>query len=335
MVQALPGEDGFLFLDGDSNRLRDQLAGAYEMPEETLDAIFETHLRRAATARECGADYRHIVVPDKERALAAWLPADLRAALDPARSPLRRYLDRHPESPGLFYDVDYLRALTAKAQIYARQDTHWTHVGAHQYFLRALAHYDARRELAAYRGLPLRRVEHESAGDLGVRLGLSPERLFAIVLRPPRPTLAVDNRIDNVGRVRLYRAPHAPTRLRALVLHDSVANWLTTPLSALHRETLFLHGADLDHEFVARYAPDRLYVFQIERFFVRPPQDGLDVAAETARLEAEKGSDPALAAAPLLARIRSRPVWRGRLAAFARRSVGRALDRPARGKAGG
>lgn len=317
MASFYEGKDGFLFLTDDSNRLHDQLTGRLTLPQATIDDIAQTHARRARVAAECGAVYRHVVAPEKDVVLSDWLPDAMRSELRPDARPLRQYLAAHPDSAGLFYDDAYLIALAARHLIYARQDTHWTYLGAYQYFHRMLRSLAPAEEFAAYCGLKFRRSNSFANGDLGVMAGRDPEPVPTVGIPRTTARMALENDIENIGRVRLYRNDAAPLKKRVLVFHDSVVNWLTWALGGLYRETLLVHHADVDLEFVRRFSPDILYFFQIERFFVRAPLNDLNLVEEVATLERRKGA--AASVVPYLRRIRDRSETRTRVTNWVRR----------------
>ena len=122
--------------------------------------------------------------------------------------------------------------------------------------------------------VPLRISSGEQVGDLGSKLGKGPEVLEIIAPSKPCASQVFANRITNEGSVRFYINPSLLDR-RAVVLHDSFTNWIVPMISELFSETLLIHCADFDFEFCDQYKPAFVWHFQIERFFVRVPKNGV------------------------------------------------------------
>ena len=100
-------------------------------------------------------------------------------------------------------------------------------------------------------------------------------------------------------------------RKRALVQHDSTGNWLHLVLRELFAETVFIHHANCDFDFIDRLAPDLFLFIQVERFFVREPANSVDLPTLIAGYEAKRGAPrsavPFLASPPAKPPDTSRP----------------------------
>ncbi len=131
--KVLPGRDGYLFLTNDTNRVLDQVQGTLQLPERQLWNTAMVHAARAALCGSLGAQYHHILVPDRETVLSRFLPE----SIVPGRagpSPVQQY--RHSGAASLLpplYEPDEL-ASSSGEESYFRRDTHWTFHGAWTYF---------------------------------------------------------------------------------------------------------------------------------------------------------------------------------------------------------
>jgi len=289
MSDVIVGQDGYLFLDNDTNRARDQFAGKLTLSEYEQHAIAFCHKSREKILRDdFEAPYIHIVVPNKETVLQHLLPSDLRFQKC-GLTPVNAYLESEA-SVGVptFFRPNLLRRIHETEPVFARLDTHWTHAGAVPYFEAALKFGGLIEAGCALAAMPRETRQIEQAGDLGTKIACGPEALNAIAPVGSKSRLIFTNGIRNEGCVRIYRNEEAPVKKRVLVLHDSTAMWLFGFIAALFSEVTLIHYPDLDPHFVGKYRPNILLFIQIERFFVRVPRNDVSWADVVAKEEARK-----------------------------------------------
>lgn len=286
---VLAGGDGVLFLHNDSNRVIEQIEGRYPVRVNDLFALAMIHAsRRSYLQTLSGAQYHHILIPNKEVVFASRLPPPVvfeGYGLRPY-SLYQQIGAAHHWLP--YYQPDVLRSIEPRRS-FPLTDTHWNHHGAADYltaFLGAVEPYLA----SSFSRVPLREFGSEQLGDLGSKIGLPKEPITIVSPSHPRASLLFDNGVVNEGRVRYYANKALPVRRRAVILHDSFGDWLLSLISELFSDVLFIHGPDFDFEFVRRFRPDHVWFFQIERFFVRPPRNGIDWMAYIADQEQRKQS---------------------------------------------
>ncbi|WP_457093126.1 hypothetical protein [Microvirga sp. P5_D2] len=286
---VLAGRDGVLFLQNDSNRVIEQIEGRFPIRDNDLFAVAMAHAsRRSYLETMSGAQYHHILIPNKEVVFASHLPPSV-AFEGFGRRPYSRYQQidaTHHWRP--YYQPDVLRR-TEPRRSFPLTDTHWNHHGATDYltaFLAAAEPYLAN----SFSQVPLREFGSEQLGDLGGKVGLPKEPITIVSPSHPRASLVFDNGAVNEGRVRYYANKSLPVRRRAVILHDSFGDWLLSLIAELFSDVLFIHGPDFDFEFVSRFRPDYVWFFQIERFFVRLPKNGTDWIAYIAGQEQRKQS---------------------------------------------
>lgn len=271
--KVLTGKNGYLFLTNDTNRVLDQVQGKLRISQRQLWSTGMTHAARAALAASSGSAYHHVIVPDRETVLSGHLPDDIA----PGRfgsTPLEEYQRcgaSRLQPP--FYAPSILRD-GADEQAYFRRDTHWTFDGAWRYLKAMLTNFDI--DHSYIEATQYRAVAYDNPGDLGSKVGAPPEPGHFRVPQADWARPVYDNLMPNVGRLRLYDNPLGNTDQRWLVLHDSFGEWLTLLVPALAKTTCFIHTPDFDEIFVRDFQPTRIFCFQIERFFVRPPVNGVD-----------------------------------------------------------
>jgi alginate O-acetyltransferase complex protein AlgJ len=271
---VLEGKDGTLFLQNDTNDIIAQVEGRHPVTDQDLYQIASEHAGRHAFLRAIGANYLHIIAPDKESYLAEKLPDTVRPrAFGP--SPLERYF----ASPAVIvhrpmYFLDAMRkALGPRA--FLTSDTHWTSRAAAWYLTEAL-----RGQLPllaeAIHGLPKTTIAMEIEGDLGRKIGRRKEATAFLVPDPIKAKLIFDNGDANYGRIRVYRSDRQAGIGKLIFLHDSFLEWAVPILAECARETVFVQMSEIDRKFCDRFRPDVVICQQVERFFVRPPHPVID-----------------------------------------------------------
>ncbi len=290
MADVIQGLDGYLFLGNDTNRTTEQFEGRYPLEDGVLQTISRRHAERAGLMAARGGDYVHMLVPNKETVLMHLLPQPYgfqRHGL----TPFNRYDDL-----GLalgyksIFRPHHLRRKHEEQAAYARLDTHWTHFGAHAYLRECFRRTHLRNELRALDALPMASKPDVQRGDLGVKIAAADEPILYCSPAFPHAVTVLDNGVDNDGHVRFCTNREAPVRKRALVQHDSTGNWLHLVLRELFAETVFIHHANCDFDFIDRLAPDLFLFIQVERFFVREPANSVDLPTLIAGYEAKRGA---------------------------------------------
>jgi hypothetical protein len=285
---VLTGRDGFLFLQNDANRVIDQIEGRFPIGSNDLYTTATVHAsRRLFLQTVCDAQYCHILIPNKEVVFADHLPSSVVFERDGPR-PYSRY--RQIGASRLwnpFYQPDTLQA--PPRQSFPRTDTHWNHHGAIDY-LTAFLDVAVPQMANSLRRIPMREFGSEQLGDLGGKVGLPKEPITIVAPSSPSASLTFDNRISNEGRVRYFENSRIALRRRAVLLHDSFGEWLLPTIAELFSDLICLHGSDVDLEFIAKFDPDHVWFFQVERFFVRVPRNGVNWLENISEQEQRKNS---------------------------------------------
>jgi hypothetical protein len=298
------GPDGFLFLVNDSNGLFDQHLGLMTKPRRWMDHVAQLHVDRQVALAALGTDYFHVIVPNKETALTALLPADMQYGLK-GSPPAVRYLKNNPEVADFTsFDPAALRNYPPEA-VYRRDDTHWTPLGAFLHMAGVLAKRPAYQSVIQYFLGPMIAVANRRPGDLGSKVPGTPINPYPI-LTPTAPAgeLVHTNGLYNRARVRIYRNPSAPDRRKLFVAHDSFGDSLQLLLPTIFETVAFVHTPDFDHELIAELQPDLYLNQQVERFFIRAPTNSLRTEEYISAVAADRGVEPSASPAETLASLR-------------------------------
>lgn len=290
-LQVLEGRVGYLFLNNDTNRIVEQTQGQYPLSLNALCEIASRHHARHVFLEKLGGQYVHAVIPNKESALRCFLPDAIQFERFGAR-PVQQYMQSIAQQIWpFFYDADVLTHVGDRGY-YSKQDTHWNHAGALRYLIALLAHVNDDL-LQQLNQIEVRQFSSKQAGDLGSKIGLADEEIQIFTPVKRHAEKVFDNAISNDGCVRVYRNADEAVSNKAIILHDSFTSWLLDFLPELFKECMFIHTSDVDYEFIQRYAPDHVFHLQIERFFVRLPENGVSWLDYIATHERQKGAQSA------------------------------------------
>lgn len=272
VLKVLAGQDGWLFLDNDTNFSVDQFTGSLRLTPEGLEG-WELYVQSLQQGHDgLRAPPVLLVAPTKETVMGAYHP------LKPAtRSCLQPVFDVLPAGQLVFPAVELRDALGEEA--FFKTDTHWTHKGA------ALA-----AKLVAERlGLAAadldrllsndRYVERPHAGDLGGKLSprmTAPAHFLASFSY--RKWVVYDNGLPNFGRLLIMNYPQSLSDSTCLVFGSSSSYSMFHFLCRFFRRTIFVHTAgNLDAEVIRAVQPDYLIAQTNARFMIRPPEAAYDL----------------------------------------------------------
>ncbi|KMO29230.1 hypothetical protein VQ02_30375 [Methylobacterium variabile] len=293
------GRDGWLFLTGGTNRVRQQYRASLSMAWRLWRwrRLIEA---RSARAAALGMRAFHVVVPEKLSIYDDRLDG---LVIDPALSPARRLGARLARSPAARAWIDLVGPLRAardaEPPLYLRTDTHWSQEGCRLAFgeiMRALG-------AAVPADIATRPFhDHDGVRDLGAKLDPAPTETMRVYQVQRDAVRVYANPLVEAYEARgraadLHAGAHVVFRNaspaadpRTLMLFgDSCSHFhpifLTGLLAESFRELHFVWSASLDWSYVERVRPHLLLVEVAERFLARVPVDGFDVvSAGTARL---------------------------------------------------
>jgi hypothetical protein len=269
--KVVRGDDGWLFLDSDSNQVIAQHTGALRFSDDQLAQWRHLLENRVAWLAHRDTPYYFLVPPNPHSVYADKLPGDLAMGGDRAFLQLARYLTGEGSFANFIYPLEHLEARRDEP-VYARTNSHWTDLGAFVAYSHLMDVVAADRE-------PRRLAEDdfhfsvlEEAGDLGAKVD-PPEASPHVYAEPkdPQARLVSDNRVYGSGRRIDYACAAAP--LRCVVFGDSFAYTLLPFLAESFGRLVFGHLPTFDYALVEEVRPDLVISVMNERFMIRVPTD--------------------------------------------------------------
>jgi alginate O-acetyltransferase complex protein AlgJ len=270
---VLEGRDGYLFLTNDTNRVVDQVEGSFPLEERQIWATAMIHAARHAFCAAIGAEYHHAIVPDRENVLSRYLPKTVRPGRFGPRPVIQYQEAGATRLHDFLYDIAALASTPAEPS-FPKNDTHWTWDGAVRYAGALLSRMGCDPHLIDMPDAVER--SYDNPGDLGSKIGSPPMRFKLLISPDPAVRPIYDNRLPNVGRLRLTANSKRHPAERWVVLHDSFGEIMTLLLPLCAAKICFVHTSDFDEVFIRKFRPSKVIMLQIERFFVRQPLNSSD-----------------------------------------------------------
>lgn len=264
--KVLPGRQGWLFLDNDTNGSVDQFTGRMRLTSTGLSGWREYLAGARGLGEQHGVPWVLLISPAKESVMGARYHPRQAGAGGPMAQ-----LMALPEASDMVYPVEALQALGDGAFI--PTDTHWTHHGAMEAAVALATHLGlssshCRKALAKDR-YKLR----EMGGDLGNKL--TPRRTSRVEVLTSfnyARYKTYDNGLPNFGRLLVIEYPKAVSDGVCLIFGSSSSYSMFNYLCRFFRRIVFVHSAgSLDQELIASVRPDFLVAQTNARFVVQVP----------------------------------------------------------------
>lgn len=296
-TQVIRGEDGWLYLDNDTNRSVDQYTGRLLLDDEGLAGWKQYFDDCTAVAASVGARQAILIAASKEQVLPEFYPhAKGKVTLHDQVGALHREEHRVLDTAGL------LAARPDKAACFIKTDTHWTDRGAMVATLGLLEKLSLDVQAAQAHFTKDEYFTMPFAGDLGVKLSpaVSAPTEF-LQVPPPASGAAFDNGLPNIGRVLVFEDAEALWSSSLVIFGASSSYPMLKYLKRLFGRIVLVHSAgNVDPEVVAHERPDYLMMQTTARFMITPPGHGFrlaDAVAEKLRGVDETSRARALASA--------------------------------------
>lgn len=281
-ASALIGQQGWLFLDQDTNASLYQHLGYMSLGQEVIDSWTTYAEQLTALSDQAHAKALMVVAPSKERVMSAYHPYPMGAV-----TPVDQVVEALPNAFCL-YPVALLKQMGDSA--YHVTDTHWTQQGA----MRVTCEVVSRLGLATLENAEQWFAEDQYKvvrvrGDLGSKL--NPVRM---VFTPRLSSFdhqelkRYDNGLPNFGRVIVWENSDAFLDQCCLVMGASSSYMMFPYLVRAFRRVVFVHSAgNIDASLVHAVAAQVVLVQTNARFMVRAPQ--LTWSLQEAILEKTEG----------------------------------------------
>lgn len=276
---AVVGGDGYIFLQGGSNRVSDQYTCAADVG--VVDKWVELFLSRKERCRSRGAEFCQLIIPEKQSILGELHP-DKISLPTPTYSALRDFL----VGDECFFDAfGVLDVIYRKNGVspFKRLDTHFSFLGARYFFEYFVENLMGKRPNIAIPFLETQLVSGDLAGRFGVGRFVSQECLpgragWAFGDSNPKVVLQHDPISGHVGSRRVWESASPLFDKSVLVFGNSFfergssSNGLSYWFSRAFRRVVFVWSSEMIDELVDQESPDFVICQTVERFFLRVPK---------------------------------------------------------------
>lgn len=296
------GEDGWLFLATGSNNVLEMYLEDAEVHGDVCNRWHGIIKERSERLALTGADYYHVMLPEKMTALGE----KLHWPIDNRRSRGKTFSETAPESirKNIVNFIPYLLSLPEREKYFLKTDSHWNHYGAflcYQLICSTLG-FKIRNEL-----IQRPKSTGELVFDLGVKLPDTPVERAAFAQYRADARLVNDeglvsykraNNLENEGSLHTgslveFENSEAPNKRRIIIFGDSFCEYrdhlLTALLAETFEHTTFVWSTSIDYSLCDRLRPDVVFCLMTERFMARSPNDSFNleeyVAARLAGLK--------------------------------------------------
>jgi alginate O-acetyltransferase complex protein AlgJ len=269
--EIVRGRDGWLFLDSDSNTLR-QHTGEVRLSDDALSEWRTLLESRMAWLEQLGISYVFAVAPDPHAVYPEKLPVPV--ASDRPVVQLRRHLAEEQTFARLVYPIDEMLREKVRRPVYSETDSHWN-------FLGAFVAYRAIIAEVARHGLDARLLREPEVGfgvavfpgALGIKVEPKQSSPQVIVRWMPKAArLLHDNCVLNHGSLMELKCEEAP-ETTCLLLGDSYAVNPLLYLAESFGRVVYAHTSQLDFDLVRELKPDVVVSLTGERFIPDVPYD--------------------------------------------------------------
>ena len=266
-ASALIGQQGWLFLDQDTNASLYQHLGYISLRQKAIDNWLAYAEELTTLSVQANVNVLMVVAPSKERVMHAYHPYPMGAV-----TPVDQVVEALPDAFCLYPEA-LLKQMGDDA--YHVTDTHWTQQGAMRVTCEAVSRLglaaleDAERWFAddQYKVVQVR-------GDLGSKL--NPVRMAAtprLNSFDHRELKCYDNGLPNFGRVIVWENSDAFLDQCCLVMGASSSYMMFPFLVRVFRRVVFVHSAgNIDASLVQAVSAQAVLVQTNARFMVRAPQ---------------------------------------------------------------
>lgn len=249
---VIMGEDGELFLSGGAHQVEEFILGIKQPSSKSFEN-FDSNIKfRTSISEDIGAQYVHIVCPDKQTTYANKYPIKNTKALGD--------LYKEKCSSPFLYPVDEI----GSNGTYFKTDSHWNPTGALKATKHVLDQFNIKYN-NEYQRLSLS-TTIDQPGDLGGKL--TPqlrefvshynENLFKIIL--------CNEHKGNDGLIKICINPEAQEDSRLLIFGDSFMMSCLSYFSDVFKYVIFVRSRHFHPELVYSYRPTHIISSNVERY---------------------------------------------------------------------
>jgi len=258
--------EGVGFLAGGAQEPLKYATGALRPAESSVHAFADNIVGRRHHARAHGAEYAHVLFPDKQSVLSDVFPL----------SPLVRLGDTYVErmAPAVRNSVIYpVELLQIHPDAYLPLDTHLSNAGSLVVLREMLDNVSVEAPAALERISARISRPRRWEGDLGIKLN-PPRFQQALMLDPDwRFTQLSSQGGFNDGMVDILTSPDAPVDRTVLLFGDSFFRLMLRHLTGVFTRVICLRTRFYHREMVELIEPDIVFTGNAERYLSRVDPD--------------------------------------------------------------
>jgi len=269
---VLKGQDGYLFLDHDSNQGVNQYRGLLLMSDNCLRQWGAALNRNRDVMAKLGGQFCFVLAPTKE-----WVFPDRYPHARGELTTVDQFLSKFGGDADVLFPLDALRA--ERHLTYSKTDTHWTEWGA------SLAAVEVGKRMGLNWEWPARYEVTRAAGDLGKKLRPPvTESFWTLAPSMKTPKRIFFSGIDIRGEISVFRGKEGSRPGTVLIFGDSFSTSVVKYLAGLFERVIHVFsGADVDYRIVEHVRPDYLIVVLTTRFMTRAPFDHYQIEGDLKR----------------------------------------------------
>lgn len=256
-IKVIKGKEGFLFLDGDSNGVIDQITGKLSLTEEDLASWQEEIQLRKIHAAKHNYKYHYLIIPNKHCVYSEFLPENIK--IDTSRSAIQ--LEK--KFGDIFiYPLNLLRSVKDKI-LYHKTCTHWNRAGAAFVLNNILgSQFGTKIEYT------IKNIEY--CGDLGRKLIPQVTCPSLDIAYEPQHKCIYNNFIQNIGHVIITENQNANLP-NAVIFGDSFFTDYYDLVAEFFGRMYYFHAPIIDFKLIERISPDIVLSENVERFIGSHP----------------------------------------------------------------
>ncbi len=262
---VLEGEEGWLFLDNDTNRSVEQFRGKLKLSRQEKKA-WEDYFKKLCTINEVQKNTAFLIAPSKEEVASNIYPYKKTRS-----TPAQKVKELAPDNINIVYPVEALKSSVKRT--YRIGDTHWSHNGAKQATVLVAESLGFNPNVINTLFDSDIYADKMLSGDLASKL--YPKRFHTESVLTSfnyREHVYFDNKLTNFGRIKVIYNNEAYDDSVLLLFGSSSAYSMFNYLSRIFRTIVFCHTAgNIDPEFTKAISPKYLIGQTNGRFVIKAP----------------------------------------------------------------
>ncbi len=260
IFNVLAGQEGWLFLDNDTNASPDQFTGKKLIDEQQTAAWYDYFSLVNTFDQRCLI----LIPPSKEQVYSKYYPYT-RAKF----CPIDQLIDMSKQllKTQLFYPIDSLANINNS---YSKTDTHWSFESAKVVFKNILELLKINHD--NYK-ISLQSSEISNIGDLGSKIDPPQYSKYAICKSDISKYLFFDNHLPTQGSITIYKNPNSIDRFSIIIFGDSfISAMLPLFVEYFSKVTVVRSNATVITSLITAEEPNIIIMEMTERFIIKAPK---------------------------------------------------------------